>query len=99
MSGEILTVEQLRPYLGIDNEHDEELAQIRASAIEYICRATEIDWTQRSDVGTFNEALRVQAWISYYAVRDESKNTEFLLRYLSGRICSLQLSKSGRVAP
>lgn len=92
---EAVTVEQLREFLGADAEHDGEVSMLRASAIEHICRASKIDWTARQDVETFNEAVRTMVWTSYYAVRDEAKNTPFLREHLTGLICSLQLCKGG----
>ena len=93
----IMTVEQLREFLGVDEERDGEIKMLRLSAIEYLCRATGIDWAARADVETFNEALRTQVWLSYYAVRDVAKNTQFLREYLTALICSLQLSGEGAV--
>ncbi|HHY52661.1 MAG TPA: phage gp6-like head-tail connector protein [Clostridiales bacterium] len=93
MAGEIVTTEQLRDFLGVDSDRDSEVEALRTSAIESICRATGIDWTKREKVGTFNEAVRTQVWISYYALRDASKNTVFLQEYLSGIINSLQLTR------
>lgn len=90
----IVTVEHLRDYLGADSEKDSEIEALRAAAIETLCRSTGIDWTQRHKADTFNEALRVQVYLSYYAVRDGVKNTEFLQNYLTGLICSLQLCKA-----
>jgi len=92
MAGEIVSTEQLRDFLGADSEKDTEIAALRASAIESISRSTGIDWTRREKVDTFNEAVRVRVWISYYAVRDGAKNTQFLQDYLTGLICSLQLT-------
>lgn len=93
-AAKIATVEQLRDYLGTDSEKDSEINSLRAAAIETLCRATGIDWTQRKKIDTFNEALRVQVYLSYYAVRDGVKNMEFLQNYLTGLICSLQLCKA-----
>lgn len=90
-TAKIVTVEQLRNYLGADSEKDSEIKALLAAAIESLCRATGIDWTQRRKVDTFNEAIRVQVYLSYYAVRDGTKNTEFLQEYLTGLICALQL--------
>lgn len=88
---EIVSVEQLREFLGVDADRDNEITMLRSSAIEHLCRATGIDWKARQDVETFNEAVRTQVWMSYYAIRDEAKNTQFLREYLTSLICSLQL--------
>lgn len=93
---EIVTVEQLREFLGVDSDHDGEITMLRSAAIEHISRATATDWMQEQEnVETFNEAVRVQVWLSYYAVRDEAKNTQFLQEYLTSLICSLQLCGAG----
>lgn len=91
MVAEIISVEQLRDYIGVDSEKDDEIRMLRAAAIEHIGRATATDWKKRTKVDTFNEAVRTQVWLSYYAVRDGAKNTGFLQDYLTGLICSLQL--------
>lgn len=87
----VLTTEELRGFLGVDVEFDPEIERLRAFAVEQICRATKIDWLARQDVETFNEAMRVSVWMSYYAVRDEAKNTVFLQERLTALICTLQL--------
>lgn len=89
-----LTADELRGFLGVGDGHDGEIERVLASATETICRATGIDWTRRDQNETFNEAVRTQVWLSWYAVRDEAKNTQFLQEYLIGLICSLQLCKS-----
>lgn len=88
---EILSVEQLRDFLGLDEDQDDAIALLRQTAIGIINKATGRDWQQREDVEIFNEALRTQVWLSYYAVRDDNvKNTTFLQSYLTGLINSLQ---------
>lgn len=93
MDTAVITAEELCAYLGVDEENGAEVARLRAAAIERICRASGIDWTARTDVELFNEAVRTQVWLSYYAVRDTVKNTQFLQEYLTGLICSLQLCR------
>ncbi len=92
MAGAIVTTENLRDFLGVDSEKDAEIGMLRASAIESLNRATGFDLTKRAKTETLNEAIRTQVWLSYYAVRDASKNTAFLQEYLSGLTCSLQLT-------
>lgn len=96
---ELVTVEQLRDYLGVDADKDAEVTALRASAIESISRPTGFDWKKRKKLDTFNEAVRVQVWLSYYAVRDGAKNTQFLQDYLTGLICSLQLTAHEEADP
>lgn len=94
MVGAILTTEALRDYLGVDSGKDREIESIRASAISYISNATGMNWesAEETDVfdENFNEALRIQAWISYFAVRDSAKNTTFLQEVLINKIAQLR---------
>jgi len=96
---EVVTIEQLRDYLGVDADKDTEITMLRAFAIESISRASEFNWEQRKKIDTFSEAVRVQVWLSYYAVRDGAKNTQFLQDYLTGLICSLQLTAHEEADP
>jgi hypothetical protein len=94
VADEIVSIRELADFVGVDTV-DETLCLInslRDFSIEDICTSTGIDWTKRRKLGRFNEALRTKVYISYYAVRDASKNTPFLQEYLTGLICSLQLS-------
>lgn len=96
---EISSVEQLRDFLGVDEQRDGEVEMLRESAIGIINKATGRDWRLRDDVDMFNEALRTQVWLSYYAVRDDgNKNTAFLQSYLSGLINSLQYPGNAKEA-
>ena len=94
---EIASAAQLLDFLGVEEEHLPEVEAVRSSAIGYLCKATGVDWTARGDVEVFNEALRVQVWLSYYAVRDAAKNSQFLRDYLTSLLCSLQLSPPNEV--
>lgn len=94
MAGVIITTEALRDYLGVDSGKDGEIESIRASAISYISNATGMDWRaaegQEVFDETLNEALRIQTWISYFAVRDSAKNTPFLQEILINKIAQLR---------
>lgn len=96
---EIVTVAQLRDYLGVDSDKDPEIGMLLASAAESISRATGTDWTRREKLDTYNEAVRAQVWLSYYAVRDGAKNARFLQDYLTGLISSLQLTAYEEAGP
>lgn len=89
----IITVEQLRDYLGVDADADGMITAARASAIERLGRATGVDWTQQAACAAANEAISIMVYIHFYAVRDDVKNTNFLERHLTSLIKTLQYSK------
>jgi len=85
-------------YLGVDPEDEAAHSVVdglRLSSIEHLTRVTGKDWAARTDVGTFNSALRLSVWLEYYTLRDETKVTPYLKEHLDGLICSLQLSGGG----
>ena len=95
MAVAIMTVERIMEYLGVGPDKEKEVQSLRASAMEDIRLTTGKDPADEKLSALFDEAVRVQVWISYYAVRDAAKNTEFLRRYLSTLIDKLQLAPAG----
>ena len=90
----IVTTEQLMEFLGADSDAETTVNDMKSSALDEIRRATGADWSKIEDaqLGTVNELLRVMVYLSFYGVRDESKNLEHLSRRKIQLITMLQYS-------
>lgn len=86
----IITAAQLLDFLGADEDATSEIEEELQTALERLERATGIDWTTRQDVHTANQAIKDMVYLSFYAVRDGSQNTEFVEQHLTSIIKQLQ---------
>lgn len=87
---QLVTAAELLDYLGAGSESSAIVEGLRTSALAQLAAATGIDWTDRTDCGVANEALRVMVWLSFYSMRDDKAATEHLERYKTSLIKSLQ---------
>ncbi|MEG0839745.1 MAG: hypothetical protein RSF33_08095 [Hydrogenoanaerobacterium sp.] len=85
-------VEALRDYLGVGAECDELIKSARASALEQLRRATGVNWEAENENAVAAEAVRCLVWLSFYGIRDDSKNTEFLRKHAIQLLSQLQYS-------
>lgn len=90
MSDGLITAAELLDFLGADEDAESEITEELQSALEQLERATGIDWGKRKDVHTANQAIKDMVYLSFYAVRDGSQNTEFVKWHLTSIIKQLQ---------
>jgi len=90
VSDGLITSAELLDFLGADEDAQSEIEEELQSALEQLERATGVDWAKRKDVHTANQAIKDMVYLSFYAVRDGSQNTEFVERHLTSIIKQLQ---------
>ena len=88
----LVTVEELRDFLGVDEDSDSIIRAERNNALDELYRATGYDWTMEDKANVANEAVRVMVYISYYGVRGGLKNLDFLERRKTQLTKMLQFS-------
>lgn len=94
----MVSVAQLRDYLGVDADSDDTISRLRASALGSLRVSTGIDWEaadtdKRQSIAC--EAVQTMVWLSFYAARGDATNADFLRQYLTGLIVQLQYGEGG----
>lgn len=92
----LATLEEMKAYLGVgssaggDNEDDGLIRGMMASAEERLWRATGKDWNQSDQMETAREAVFLMVWLSYWTMRGDSSNAEFVQAHLNETLTQLQ---------
>lgn len=89
----IVSTDSLVEYLGVDDDKKTEVEELRASAINEILNSAGISKPDEKNVGTYNDTVRTLVYMSYYAVRDSTKNTAFLASRSIALIANLRAGK------
>lgn len=66
-------------------------------AYERLYQATAVNWTEVHNP-MVTDVVNGLCFISYYAMRDDAKNTTFLERYVNSRIFDLQMTDESTAA-
>jgi len=88
--GQPVTVEEVMDYLGVGEESRQVVEREMTAALCYLRRATGTDWSQRPEAA---EAVKLRAWMTFYAVRDGAQNTEYLRQHLTELVKQLQYAE------
>lgn len=89
----LISIAQLRDFLGVDNDSDGIIKNERDNALDELKRATGFDWSDANAARTANELVQIMVYISYYGVRDGVKNLDYLERRRTQLMKMLQYSK------
>lgn len=93
-------IREVAHYLGLDasniddyGEHYEYdlISNLVNQAFAQLKQATCVDW-QESDNPMVVDVINGLCYLSYYAMRDDAKNTTFLEQYVRSRIFDLQMT-------
>jgi len=74
----MITISQLRDFLGVDENEDEIITFAFNSALEELKRVTLVDWSAETDNAVAIEAIQSMVYRNYWGIRDSAKNLEFL---------------------
>ena len=92
----MITVEELRNYLGVDSDSDPEIKTARDAALEELKRVTGVNWENAQNCSVANEAVQAMVYLNYWGIRDSAKNTEFLQKHINKKIKLLQNSEEAQ---
>lgn len=87
----LITLEDAKDYLGESGNHNDALIEgMILSAQEELKRATGIDFRRVKSNETAKRAVRMTVWLSFYADRDEVKNSAHIVTARDRLIRQLQ---------
>lgn len=76
----IVSLEEMKDFLGEDGTYsDTIITDLIKSAEEEIELSTGIDILTTNKFETVKRAIRIMVWLSFFADRDSSKNTQYLI--------------------
>jgi len=77
----IITLEEMKDFLGeSETSSDGVITDLIESAEEELATTTGLDLASGQMEKIIKKAIRIMVWLSFYAERDASKNTEYLVR-------------------
>lgn len=92
-------IQQVSHYIGLGEVSDyydsAEYIQIKCfieQAYARLYQATKVNWTEVYNP-MVTDVINGLCYLSYYAMRDDSKNTAFLEQYVQSRIFDLQMTE------
>jgi len=88
----MITISQLRDFLGVDENEDEIITFAFNSALEELKRVTLVDWSAETDNAVAIEAIQSMVYRNYWGIRDSAKNLEFLNEHINQKIRLLKYS-------
>lgn len=76
----IVSLEEMKDFLGEDGTcSDTIITDLIKSAAEELESSTGIDILTTNKLETAKRAIRIMVWLSFFADRDSSKNTQYLI--------------------
>lgn len=76
----IVSLQEMKDFLGEDGTYsDTIITDLIKSAEEEIELSTGIDIITTNKFETVKRAIRIMVWLSFFADRDSSKNTQYLI--------------------
>ncbi len=101
--GMLVTLEEMKDYLGESSGYNDQLiTDMIYAAQEELWRATGKDFREIAENETAKGVVRMTVWLSFYADREDAKNTEHIERRRSRLITQLQYggdAENGGEAP
>lgn len=87
----LVTLGDMKDYLGESGDYNDKIIEeLLLSAQEELQRATGIDFRNVTRNETAKRAVKMTVWLSFYADRDDAKNTEHIVRARDRLITMLQ---------
>ena len=78
MQNGLISEAALSDYLGVDDESYETVSLLRDAAMDDLRRSTGITEQQITNFGLVNEYVMCSVYLSFYATRDGSQNTQYV---------------------
>lgn len=78
MQNELISESILCDFLGVDDELYSTVRMLRDAAMDDLRRSTGITEQQITDFGIINEYVMCSVYLSFYATRDGSQNTQYV---------------------
>ena len=75
---ELITIQRLRDFLGVDENSDADIKDMMASALEDLERSTGVDWTKQEKLALVNEYIQCSVFLAFYGNRDGAQNLQYI---------------------
>ncbi len=76
----IVSLSDMKDFLGVsEDDSDTIITDLITSAEDELAASTGIDLATTPRVETAKRAIRIMVWLSFYADRDDTKNTQYLI--------------------
>lgn len=87
----LVSLADMKDYLGESGEYNDFLIiDMIEAAQEELKRATGVDFRKVKENETAKRVIRMSVWLSFYADRDEAKNTDHIVRARDRLVTMLQ---------
>lgn len=87
----LVSLDDMKDYLGESGEYNDSLIMdMIKAAQEELQRATGVDFRKVKENETAKRVVRMSVWLSFYADRDEAKNTDHIVRARDRLVTMLQ---------